>query len=324
MRLYKKKSNQLLLLLTIISIVMAITACSPQTDTHTPKSTVEPIATQTPLPLETDFKNTDKAISVTQNENGLYDIQEGETIYTDLAIVDSAESSFGSDADTKSATIYGVLPEIETHEPLLVIMYKDTPLLFHLEPCHASFYPEVYLHDIDGDGKDEVIVYAIRAASGAGIDSVLHILQVGDNSICEIYRFPAYAYDRTSSERMPDEILNFGFASELLDGYQLRFRHLVGDYEKTVDVFDYLKGDMRCYDENGKVVGRITDIATFTCFQHIEVADVDGDGLYEIIGKQRVNIPESRSIGSAVITLKFNQITQGMSVVAVDLEINEG
>lgn len=282
---------------------------------------VSPSALPEPTVTEGSNINTDdpgeSKIIIRKKDGDLYDIHDGEREYKNYQILYSCESLSGQSGPIKSAEIYGY-EFVAEYEPLLIVHINnnDTPLLFHLAMCY-TYYPLVYLQDIDGDGADEIIVESVIRATSIG-EFVLHVLKVIDNELVELYRFPTYDYVKDGIQY---EVCNFGFKGKLLDHYKLLFEFPSLNFSKIIDYSDNGRVNIKqYYNGKGKPLDETEDPLLFQCFQRIDVEDMDGDGIYEIIGRQNIRITGHRGIGTAIITLKYNVENQKMEVINVDVE----
>ena len=252
----------------------------------------------------------------------LYDIRIDDTEYENMNIMFYCGGSIkGNDEEPEASYIFGKKGG-QSYDPILAVMLNGKPLIFELDTCH-TYNPLVYMKDIDGDGKDEVIVDSVRTAMGIG-EYVLYIFKIEEGNLVELYRFPSISYDYGQDSGIPHEILNFGFKSRLFDNYQLFMEFPALNFNKTINL-SYCDTDniKHYYDDEEKLTNKIemVDIIRFYCFQETHVEDIDGDGIYEIIGWQNADIypfTNDRSIGAVKIVLKFNVSKQQMEVIEVD------
>ena len=277
------------------------------------------------------FRNTpaNSIKSMGEDEDGreVFNIEIGDRKHEGLFLLASCKSSSAS--KPMSLNVYGksYSPYNENNSdgyiPILAITKEDKLLLFEWERCDV-YPPWIYMGDIDGDGQDEII---FRSTIFYG-NFPAHVLKIVGNELVELYRFPQYTDNPNVPiteirDSIPKERANFGFTSRLLDGYKILIEFPALQFSKTIDLsasaFDHIRLDS-FYDENGKPLNDSLYDLSFNYFHKIDLSDVDGDGICEVIGKQNIGLKYKQSIGNVKVTLKYSSQSKTMEVIAVDLE----
>ena len=255
----------------------------------------------------------EKANVKIEKRNDLYEITINNTTYAELAELGTYKSK-KADSNIKNVWVYGKNSG-EPYNPVLVVETKDSLLATTLVEC-ATYYPSVYIGDVNGDADEEIIVNNVRTAMGIG-EYKLQVFQAKDELV-SIYAFPKtdYIYNGPDAD-IPYDELNFGFTGELLDNYQLLIKFPSLNYQRTITL-ESNKTDSSFFDENGTVKNKNENVLKFSTFSNVEVADVDNDGVCEIIGSQNVSYGVIKSIGSVNVVLKYQQTEKTFKPVQVE------
>jgi len=247
----------------------------------------------------TQTKNDDVKIEKIKN---LYKVTIKGKNYTELVEL-GAYKSQKDNSNIINVWVYGK-NNGESYTPILVVETQNSLLATALVEC-ATYYPLVYIGDVNGDNDEEIIVNNVRTAMGIG-EYKLQIFET-KNELTSIYDFPRtdYVYYGPNAN-IPYDELNFGFTGELLDNFNLCIQHSGLNYKKTITLAEE-KIDTSFYDEEGIVLNKNVNVIKFNTFYNIEVKDIDNDGVCEIIGDQNVSYGTIKSIGTATIILKYQQ-----------------
>ena len=256
-----------------------------------------------------------------QDENGqdIYNIHIGDTTHKGVFLLNSYESSEKS--NPLSLEVYGKAWGGD-YTPILAITKEKKLLLFELERCDL-YPPFLYLGDIDGDSWDEIIILSTIFYRM----EPMHVLKLKGNELVELYRFPQYTDDPSLPtheirDSIPVEALNFGFTSKSLDNYKVVLEFSDFNFSKTFDIlesrYDYINHWF--YDENGELDERGLDELEFGYIHDINLIDVDGDQICEIVCKQEVGFGYKQYIGDVIITLKYDDEKGIMNIIDIEFE----
>ena len=257
------------------------------------------------------------AVQIHEDGDGLYTITIGEERYSQQELLNQLEDC-GNYGNIVGAWVYGKTKDETEYTPILLVQTKEGLMAKRLDLC-ATYYPLLYVADINGDKEDEVIVNNPRTAMGIG-QYRLHVFSTASSVLMSIYNFPKTAYTYSGSDAdIPYDELNFGFQGYVRDGFQLYIENPSLHYEETVLLEDTMI-DSSLWDENGQPLVPEENVIRFNTFYDVEVVDIDNDGVFEIVGKQHVAYGTKRSIGVMSITLQYKKEVGDFEVVQAVFE----
>lgn len=187
--------------------------------------------------------------------------------------------------------------KIEVYNSYLAVESKSKVLFKKLPDCMGN---GIEIADIDGNGKDEIIVQNTIGASGGVGQFASYIFEVNDN-IDEIF------YSANTSP------FDTGFEVVFDDNSPIVIKNVFTGYEKALD--NSKEKDLNIFfDEEGKVIK--TEDISCDSFYRFYPKDVDDDGVYEIVAVQYVSLyGHSDGIGFAESVLRYNTATKQFDVV---------
>ena len=258
------------------------------------------------------------AVQIHANGDGSYTITINGERYSQLELLNQPEDC-GRYGNVVGAWVYGKTENETEYTPILLVQTEDGLMAERLDPC-ATYYPLIYVADVDGDQEDEVIVNNVRTAMGIG-QYRLHVFSTASSVLTSIYDFPKTVYTYSGSDAdIPYDELNFGFQGYVRDGFQLYIENPSLHYEETV-LLEGTTIDSSLWDEDGQALASEENVIRFNTFHDVEVMDIDGDGVFEIVGKQHVAYGTKRSIGVMSVTLQYK--AGAFEVVQAVFELQE-
>ncbi|MCL2014041.1 MAG: hypothetical protein FWG69_03535 [Oscillospiraceae bacterium] len=189
------------------------------------------------------------------------------------------------------------------HDSYLAVVTDSKILLKDLSETGGSYATSIYLHDVDGDGLDEIIVQQTVGMTGGAGQFASTIFRVIEDDIVEMFPLPNF---------------DTGFTCVLKDGFKIEISNRFTGYATTID-YDTINGENESFyfNENGKV--RAKGEISLDSFYEFVPEDIDGDGIYEIVCKQYVSLQgHSDYIGDAESVLKFNPSTQKFEIIKAE------
>jgi len=184
---------------------------------------------------------------------------------------------------------------------------------------YCIFGMTMYIHDVDGDKQDEVIIHQdVDMFGGAGQYRTM-VYKVSDDELKELFKSP-------SSEGLFDT----GFRRSFLDGYNFQVRNIYSEYS---EIFDFRHYDSKesFWDENGKPYNRDYwdewdewdgSLLWVDSFCDFKPTDIDNDGVFELECGQYTSLNSHADyIGDAKSVLKYNPKTQAFEVVSAEFEL---
>ena len=292
--------RKVIVLLLTLSVLLVCSGCVAQTDNNSSSANIEKPhqkLTATELPYESDWLKTDLS------KVGLKNLSIGET----------AEGRFTTHASTSPRYVY-LLNDYERygensiyHDSYLAIE-TDSKILFKdlsSDNYSGSYGDTLYVHDVDGDGIDEVIVQQTVGMTGGAGQYLSRIFKVVDDEIQETFNSST------------TDLYDTGFISILKDDFKLEVRNRFTGYAKTLDFSAKEQYIGVYFDEDGKVIG--DGIIWCDSFREFTPEDVDGDGIFEMVYLQYVSLyGHTDYIGDAKSVLKFNPNTQKFEVIKAE------
>lgn len=173
----------------------------------------------------------------------------------------------------------------------------------------AAYSGKLYLNDCDGDGDNEITVQETVAMTGGAGQYLSRVFDFKSGEINEVF-----------TSRVDGWIVDTGFTGEIMKNKKLKIKNRFTGFSKIINFSDIENEDYFnwWYDENGEIIPR--DIMVDSFFEFIPV-DIDGDGVFEIKGKQYVSlIGHANGIGAAISYFSYNNEKGKFEIIKSDFE----
>jgi len=250
--------------------------------------------------INNDFEiEADKFLLIDTQRSIYWDDSIGETVHNTFylffcAFTDSTHSSSNSFllVESESGSCKKQLPKV-------------------LDYC--IFGMTMYIHDVDGDKQEDVIIHqAVDAFGGAGQYRTM-AYKVTDSELKELFKSPS-----------DSELFDTGFRSKFLEGYKFQINNLYTGYSETFGFRNYRSKEVY-WDENGRPYTPDTSdesLLWVDSFYNFCPKDVDGDGVFEFECEQYSCLyGHSDYIGDAKTVLKYNAKTLAFEVVSAEFKL---
>jgi len=184
---------------------------------------------------------------------------------------------------------------------------------------YCIFGMTMYIHDVDGDGREEVIIHQdVDMFGGAGQYRTM-VFKITDNELKELFKSPT-----------DGGLFDTGFRSSFLDGCNFQINNIYTGYSETFDFRNYDSKES-FWDEKGHPYdwddwdGWDGSWLWVDSFCYLNPIDIDNDGVFEIACEQySCLIDHSDYIGEAKSILKYNAETQVFEVVDAEFFLYYG
>lgn len=172
----------------------------------------------------------------------------------------------------------------------------------------ASYFGDMHLCDLDGDGDDEIVLQQGIGLTGGAGQYLSRVFDYSGGEIVEIF----------TSEGDESRYFDTGYTATIQKGRKLRIDNSFTGFSMTLQYSDENDEFFNewWYDENGEPKERYLMVDGFYKFIP---KDEDGDGVYEIHCYQYTSlIGHSNGIGTAISVLKYNNDSGKFEVVEAD------
>lgn len=137
----------------------------------------------------------------------------------------------------------------------------------------GGYEGELFLGDFTGDKVSDIMVTTSTGGSGGIVNT--RIATIKDNKVKEIFK--------------EEDNQGLNFTGEFVDGFKAELKDLKNNEEIILDVsaFKDMYVEGKIYDKDGKLLEKVepwTDP-----FSMIDAVDMDGDGVYELKGYQKIS-----------------------------------
>lgn len=178
----------------------------------------------------------------------------------------------------------------------LVIMLGDRKIMKALS---ESYDGDITLCDFDGDEDMEIVLQETVGITGGYGHYLSHVFDLKNGELVELF----------SSEDETGELFDTGFSLALSGDYRFQIKNNFTGYNETFP----FQGKS---DEYFELLMQSRFLLVVDSFYEFVPQDVDGDGVYEIKGKQYTSlIGHSDGIGIANTVLKYNKEKATFEVV---------
>jgi len=184
---------------------------------------------------------------------------------------------------------------------------------------YCIFGMTMYIHDVDGDGQEEVIIHQDVDMFGGFGQYRTMVYKITDSGLKEIFKSPN-----------KEGFFDTGFRSRFLDGNNFQISNIYTGYS---EIFDFVYYDSKevYWDEKGQPYSR-DDLGAWDdwdgswlmvdSFYYFNPVDVDNDGIFELVCEQYTSLRgHSDYVGDAKSVLKYNTETQVFEVVFAEFEL---
>ncbi|MDR3313181.1 MAG: hypothetical protein LBS96_01845 [Oscillospiraceae bacterium] len=188
------------------------------------------------------------------------------------------------------------------YKAVLAVEYYDTTakevVMLFKDLESSIFGGEVYLCDVDGDGRDEILVnFENDGVGGSGG-----------------YTTAAFRFADGVLQELP--ISDAGFAFDSADGFKFIVRNQYTGYEKTFD-FRNCDSDYYYWNADGTVAAQNGASVDDDRLYNIEPMDVDGDGAWEFEATMYASLRSHGDyIGDAKAVWKYDAALQAFRPIS--------
>ena len=263
----------------VIALVCFFAGCSAKG--------VEYTEHQNLIKKEIDFS--DDVLRFDLKEAGLTDVFVRDKTVTSVLVQEDIFAQVYLIADDR----YGGNMGTSDHYLMLVV---DDKIILHdlaIGESMSRMGGHIEVQDFDGDGYKEILLQESSGMTGGFGQYVSRVFKYVNGEIKMI--FSSYVKD--------GEYFDTGFSCVVLENYNLRINNRFTGYS---EIFNYRNVKSSWYKENEH-----TDYSSqllVDSFYDFEAYDVDGDGVYEIVGYQYTSIAgHTDYVGSAKTTLKYDK-----------------
>ncbi len=199
------------------------------------------------------------------------------------------------------------------HYLLIVINGKMIVKDLTAYDTHFNHGGSIELYDVDGDGDCEILLQQTVGMAGGAGSYLSRIFDYKDGQIIEMF---------TTDDIVEAYGRNCGFSITLHEGHKFTIKNEISGYSETFlledrneEYFNYW------YDKNGQISQR--EIMVDSYFEFLP-ADVDGDGVYEIVCRQYTSlIFHNDGIGYAKTVLKYNADTADFEIISAGFDSHD-
>jgi hypothetical protein len=214
----------------------------------------------------------------------------------------ASETARTADGGTATVYYYGCQTEGQvqySHHVLFVDYGGCTRLCAEI----AEGFPlgDFYIADVDGDGADEILLHVQTDAFGGMGQFSSYIYKISEGGMTALFDSGAAEFDT-------------GFTLSFADGYKMT----VGNENAELGVtFEHRYDDANPYfDADGNTTSAPEPLYADAAFYEFKPADIDGDGVFELVTAQYASLwGHSDALGAAYTILRWNGETGALDVI---------
>ena len=189
----------------------------------------------------------------------------------------------------------------------LVVETENTVLFQSFET--GNLESTMYVCDIDGDGKDNIIVQRLVDEFGGAGTFCSHVFALEQDQIISIFNSDLYF---NTEETSPWDT---GYSSEFISDRMIRISNRITGYQEDFDISSYYRREF--FDNNG--VCTLPHQITCDSFMQFFPEDIDDDSISEIVCLQYVSLGgHADGIGYAKSVLKYDTQAQHFAIVVAE------